>query len=194
MQKDMVGGRWRLLQNTNLSDSSSDPVSSPSPPSPAPGQACPPSPPQCSADPGGRHSGRRTEPASSQEVHCFLQKVGQGPNFTLYMFSLNHVQGQVCVLPPFLLPSPFFPPYLPPSPFSLSLFLHSAANVALAFQPNPRRSWPTDMCQCEQSPANTRRRAHSESASPSLSGVLVLTTADVSSIIVFQLRSEWILS
>ena len=87
-----------------------------------------------------------------------------------------------------------FSAYLLPSPSSLPLFSLSAANVVLAFQPNLQRSWPTDTCQCAQSPANTRKRAHNESASPSLSGALAQTTADVSAIIVFQLLSDWIAS
>ena len=87
-----------------------------------------------------------------------------------------------------------FSAYLLPSPSSLSLFSLSVANVVLAFQPNPQRSWPTDTCQCAQSLANTRKRAHNESASPSLSGALAQTTADVSAIIVFQLLSDWIAS
>lgn len=79
MQKDMVGCRERLLQlkGNVLSNRFSPPISSPSPPSPAPGQACPPSPPQCYADTRGRLCGRRAEPTSSQKVHCVLQKVGK---------------------------------------------------------------------------------------------------------------------
>ena len=73
MQKDMVGCGERLLLSKCLSSRFSHPISPP--PSPAPGQACPARPPQCSSDAGGRHGGRRTEPASTQEVHCILQKV-----------------------------------------------------------------------------------------------------------------------
>ena len=106
VQKDMVWCGKRLLHSKCLSSRFSHPISPP-PPSPAPGQACPARPPQCSSDAGGRHGGRRTEPASTQEVHRILQKVRRRrpKSHSTHVLSKSYSSQGVCVFS--TLPSSF---------------------------------------------------------------------------------------